>query len=77
MLMCQIVTLTSLTTLTRTTSGNISSSMSQQEYEEFLRAIDRVRAERANTREQAREFLKEEGLLTESGELAPPYEPAA
>lgn len=51
--------------------------MSQQEYEEFLRAIERVRAERANSREQAREFLKEEGLLTESGELAPPYKPAS
>lgn len=47
--------------------------MSQQEYEEFLRAIERVRAERTNTREQAREFLREEGLLTESGELARPY----
>jgi hypothetical protein len=58
------------------TNGNISRVMGQQEYEEFLRAIERVRAERASTREQAREFLMKEGLLTESGELAAPYKPA-
>jgi hypothetical protein len=51
--------------------------MSRQEYEEFLRAMERVQAERGDTPEKAREFLKEEGLLTESGELAPPYKPTA
>ncbi len=51
--------------------------MSRQEYEEFLRAIERVRAEHAATPEKAREFLKEEGLLTEAGELTAPYKPAS
>lgn len=51
--------------------------MSKQEYEEFLKAMERVRAERGSTREEARAILKEEGLITDSGELAPPYKPAA
>lgn len=49
--------------------------MSRQEYEEFLRAMERVRAEHAATPEKARKFLQEEGLITETGELAPPYRP--
>lgn len=50
--------------------------MSKQEYEELLKAMERVRAEHTATPEKAREFLKEEGLLTEAGELAAPYKPA-
>lgn len=50
--------------------------MSRQEYEEFLKAMERARAERGTTREGAREVLKQEGLLTDDGELAAPYRPA-
>jgi hypothetical protein len=49
--------------------------MSRQEYEELLRAMERVRAEHAATPEKARAFLREEGLLTEAGELTAPYRP--
>jgi hypothetical protein len=51
-------------------------TMSRQEYEEFLKAMERARAERGTTREDAREVLKQEGLLTDGGELAAPYRPA-
>jgi hypothetical protein len=47
--------------------------MSEQELREFLDAMERVRAEHAATPEKARQFLKQEGLLTETGELAEPY----
>ena len=47
--------------------------MSDQELREFLAAMERVRVEHAATPEKAREFLKREGLLTETGELAEPY----
>ena len=50
-------------------------AMSRQEYEELLRAMERVRAEHAATPEKARAFLREEGLLTEAGELTAPYRP--
>jgi hypothetical protein len=49
--------------------------MSRQEYEEFLRAMERVHAEHAATPEKARAFLIQEGVLTEAGELATPYKP--
>jgi hypothetical protein len=48
--------------------------MSEQDYQEFLKALERVRAQHA-TPEKARELLIKEGVLTESGELAPPYRP--
>ena len=51
--------------------------MSKQEYEEFLRMLERVRAERTNNCEEARKLLEEEGLLTEDGELTAPYRPVA
>jgi len=50
--------------------------MSRQELQEFMEAMERVRAEHASTPEKARRFLKEEGLLTEAGELTEPYRPA-
>jgi hypothetical protein len=49
------------------------SAISEQELREFLEAMDRVRAEHAATPEKARQFLKQEGLLTEAGDLAEPY----
>jgi hypothetical protein len=50
--------------------------MSEQELREYLEAMERVRAEHAATPEKARRFLQQEGLLTETGELAEPYRPA-
>jgi hypothetical protein len=47
--------------------------MSEQELREFLEAMERVRAEHASTPEKARRFLQQEGLITETGELAEPY----
>jgi hypothetical protein len=49
--------------------------MSEQELQELLEAMERVRAEHAATPEKARRFLQREGLLTESGELTEPYKP--
>jgi hypothetical protein len=51
--------------------------MNKQEFEEFLMAMARVHAEHTATPEKARKFLQEEGLITETGELAPPYRPAS
>jgi hypothetical protein len=47
--------------------------MSDQELRALLEAMERVRAEHAATPEKARQFLQQEGLLTETGELAEPY----
>lgn len=47
--------------------------MSEQELELVLATIQQVRAANAATREQARNFLQNEGILTEKGELAEPY----
>jgi hypothetical protein len=49
--------------------------MSEQELQELLEAMERVRAEHASTPEKARRFLQQEGLITETGELAEPYRP--
>jgi hypothetical protein len=50
--------------------------MSSEELQEFMAAMERVRAEHTSTPEKARQFLKDEGLLTETGELTEPYRPA-
>ena len=47
--------------------------MSKQELQEFLQAMDRLRAENTTSPEKARQFLKEEGFLTEDGKVAAPY----
>ena len=47
--------------------------MSEQELKEFLIAMERVRSANTASPEKARQFLKEEGLLTEDGSLAEPY----
>jgi hypothetical protein len=47
--------------------------MSEHELREFLSAMGRLRAERTATPEKARQFLKEEGFLTETGKIAEPY----
>ena len=48
--------------------------MSEQEFHAFLAAIERFNAEHA-TREAARQALKDEGVLTEAGEVAEQYAP--
>ena len=50
--------------------------MTEKELKELLAAIVRVRAEHASTPEKARQFLTEEGLITESGELTEHYRPS-
>jgi len=50
--------------------------MSKQELEEFLVAMERLRVANTASPEQARQFLKQEGFLTENGDLAEPYVPA-
>ena len=47
--------------------------MSRQELQEFLVAMEQVRAANTASPERAREFLKEEGFLTEEGAVAEPY----
>ena len=47
--------------------------MTEQEYRELLKAIADVRAKRAGTPAAARQLLKDEGVLDESGEIAEPY----
>ncbi len=47
--------------------------MSKQELAEFLVALEQVRAANTASPEKARQFLKDEGFLTESGEIAEPY----
>ena len=50
--------------------------MSKEQLQELLEAMERVRAEHAATPERARQFLQQEGYLTETGELAEPYRSA-
>jgi hypothetical protein len=47
--------------------------MSEHDLREFLAAIKRIRAENASSPEKARQFLKEEGYLTDDGLVAEPY----
>jgi len=48
-------------------------AMSEQELELVLATIQRVHAANTATPQQARSFLRQEGVLTETGELAEPY----
>lgn len=47
--------------------------MSRQELQDFLVAMEQLRAANTASPEKARAFLKGEGLLTEDGALAEPY----
>jgi hypothetical protein len=47
--------------------------MSEKELELFLATLRRVRAANTATPQQARNFLQQEGLLTDEGELADYY----
>jgi hypothetical protein len=47
--------------------------MNKQELQEFLAAMNRLREENADSPEKARQLLKDEGYLTETGEIAAPY----
>jgi hypothetical protein len=47
--------------------------MSNQELQEFLLAMARLRAANTASPDKARQFLKEEGFLTEQGTVAEPY----
>jgi hypothetical protein len=51
--------------------------MSKEELKEFLAAMERVRAANTASPEKARQFLKEEGYLTENGDIAEPYSSAS
>jgi hypothetical protein len=51
-------------------------AMTEQELKEFLAAMARVRAVHLATPEKARQFLMEEGVINENGELTEPYRPA-
>jgi hypothetical protein len=50
-------------------------AVSRVELEEFLAAMERLRAANTRSPEIARKFLRDEGFLTEEGDLAPPYTP--
>jgi len=52
-------------------------TVSKQELREFLAAMERLREENTMSVEKARQFLKDEGYLTERGEVAPPYWPTS
>jgi len=47
--------------------------MSNQELQEFLAAMERIRVANTASPEKARQFLKEEGFLTADGTVAEPY----
>jgi hypothetical protein len=47
--------------------------MSDQDLQEFIATIERLRREQAATPEAARTRLIEEGILDPGGELAEPY----
>lgn len=47
--------------------------MSEQEFQVLLAAIQRFDARHTATPEAARRILQEEGVLTDSGEIAEPY----
>jgi hypothetical protein len=51
--------------------------MTKQELAELLEAARRVREKYASTPEKARQFLIDEGVLTEDGELTKHYKPNA
>jgi hypothetical protein len=56
--------------------GHIS-PMSEQELAELIEAAQRVRQSHASTPADARQLLKDEGVLAENGELSERYKPAA
>ncbi|MFG1427552.1 hypothetical protein [Roseixanthobacter glucoisosaccharinicivorans] len=47
--------------------------MTEQDLEDFLAAVARVRAEHAATPEKARAFLMKEGVVDKDGELTGHY----
>ena len=49
--------------------------MTQQDLQEFINAMERLRKENTATPEKARQFLIKSGYLTEDGEIAYPYAP--
>jgi hypothetical protein len=51
--------------------------MSEQELAELIEAAKRVRQSHASTPADARQLLKDEGVLAENGELSERYKPAA
>ena len=50
--------------------------MSNQELQEFLAAMEQIRVANTASPEQARQFLKDEGFLTEEGAVAELYAPS-
>jgi hypothetical protein len=51
--------------------------MSRQELQEYLKAMAELRVANTASSEKARQFLKEEGLLTADGKLAEPFAPGS
>ena len=51
-------------------------SMSKEELEEFLAAVERVREVNTASPEAARRFLEEAGYLNKDGSVADPYKSA-
>jgi hypothetical protein len=49
--------------------------MNEQEFKAFLAAIERFNAQHTGSPEAARKMLQQEGVLTETGEIAEPYAP--
>lgn len=47
--------------------------MSEKDLRDLLQALKDVTAEHASSKEKAQEFLRNEGVLTPTGELAEPY----
>ena len=49
--------------------------MSETDLREFVEAMTKLRAVNTASPEKAREFLKEEGFLTDDGRISPRYIP--
>ena len=47
--------------------------MSKEELQQFLEAMARLRQANTSSAANARQFLQEEGFLTEEGKVATPY----
>jgi hypothetical protein len=52
---------------------SVGGTVSERQLQDFLAAIEEVKRTNAETAEQARRFLQDEGVYSPSGELTDPY----
>mgnify|MGYP001809776285 CR=1 FL=1 len=47
--------------------------MNEHDYDELVAALERIRAERASNQQDARQLLRDEGVIDENGDLTERY----